>query len=150
MNQISSYLLLGFEGTTKDLFITFGLDGNATPAPVVSDSPIRNFSLREWRQWKRDDELERPVDAIPEEAATIIEAVALRQSQEDEQDRLDDAQRIEELQREFELRGIESQRIYFAALEAERNRIIDEELQRRLQLELDNQNATVALILMAL
>jgi hypothetical protein len=35
MNQISSYLLLGFEGTTKDLFITFGLDGAATPSSVT-------------------------------------------------------------------------------------------------------------------
>ena len=51
MNQISSYLLLGFEGTDSDFLITFGLGGAAVTIragvrharpPVIRLSDIRD------------------------------------------------------------------------------------------------------------
>ena len=142
---------LGFGTRTGTAgFVTLGFGtGGAAPIPVATEV-IRNFSLREWRQWKRDDEADTKRPAISEAAAQVIEAVALRQSQEFEQSRLDDAQRVEELHRELQARGIEYERVYFEALAAERERLIDAELQQRLRLEMDNRDAVVALLLMAL
>ncbi len=49
-----------------------GFDVDGGPAPVVSDV-IRNWSLRNWRRWKRDDLEEGELP--PEERAIANEAI---------------------------------------------------------------------------
>lgn len=139
MNQSSSYLLLGFEGTDTDLLVTFGLGG--VGANVIRNFEERRYSLRNWRSWKRDEE------KIPDEVIEIVEAVATRQTQDT---RLDDVQRIEELTRELQLRNIELESVYFEALSAERERLIDEELKMRLQsVQRKRAGAIIAMLVMA-
>ena len=77
MDQISSFLLLGFEGTASDLLITFGLGGDATP-PVVTTidrggrlphAPRKLEELDPWREVEAEDarrrKLEEPVEPEP-------------------------------------------------------------------------------------
>ena len=55
---------------------------SASSAPVVSTDVIRNFSLRRWRDWKRDDDEEPRIEdgALPAELrreadAAVVQAV---------------------------------------------------------------------------
>lgn len=81
----------------------------------------------------------RPVKrrGIPDEAVQIIDAVAIRQA---EQLGLDEQQRFEELTRELELKGITYEIRYLKALNELRERLIDEEIGKRLRQKRDANN----------
>lgn len=92
MNQISSYLLLGFEGTAKDLLITFGLDAGAAPPVIVAPqgggtshklrkrgkSTVIRFSDFE----ARDDYEKKLRDAVVKSGLVIASPEALLEAQE--------------------------------------------------------------------
>ena len=112
---------------------------------VVSADVIRNFSLREWRQWHRpkdEEQLERL--GITPQSAEIIADVAVRQVKDL---RLDEQQRLDELRGEMRLRGLEMESLHLQVLNAERERLINAEIASKLRLIQDN-NDTVLLMLM--
>lgn len=121
--------------------------GGTPPAPQAD--VIRNFSLREWRRWRRpqDDEQLKNLGIEPQ-AAEIIADVAARQASETEGARLDDQQRLDELLGELLLRGIEIETQHVNALNAERQQLIDNEIKNRLRL-LANNRDLLALLLIA-
>ena len=75
----------------------------------------------------------------------IIADVAARQAERLEQDA---QKQYDELQRELQLQGIEWDARYLAALADLRERLIGEEIARRLQMQLNNE-ATMMLLVMA-
>ena len=98
--------------------------------PVAADD-IRNFSLRNWRKWRRpDDDRKRERLGLTPEAAEVIADVAARQADDL---RRDEQQRIDELRGEMLLRGLEMQSRHLQALNRERERLIDAEIARRIQ-----------------
>lgn len=122
-----------------------GYSSGAVVAAVVVADVIRNFSLREWRQWHRpkdEEQLERL--GITPQSAEIIADVAVRQVKDL---RLDEQQRLDELRGEMRLRGLEMESLHLQVLNAERERLINAEIASKLRLIQDN-NDTVLLMLM--
>ena len=104
----------------------------------VGVESARNFSLRNWRKWIKD---EKEVQQI---AVEVIEAVAQRQAQtlvSDEQ------QRFDELSRELELTGIAWEARYLEALNALREQLIQAEIEKRLRIRQMNEQTLIAMLL---
>lgn len=97
---------------------------------------------------REPDELRRQREefGIPNKAAAIIAAVALRQA---EALRQDEQQRFDELVGELELQGVAWDARYLAALNTLRERAIDEEIGRRLRIIQDNEDILTLLMLAA-
>lgn len=125
-------------------FFAGGFFGANTPEA----DDTRNFSLRNWRKWHRPErELKRR--GLTPEAAQAIADVAARQADDL---RRDEQQRIDELRGELRLRGLEMQSAHLRALNAERERLINAELARRLQAiakHRQDEDTAIALILAA-
>ena len=136
--------------------INFGFQGvgefgfQEEPGAVVSGDVIRNFSLREWRRWRRDESEKELKQKVPEKAAKVIADVATRQA---EGLRLDEQQRLEELTRGLELEGIQWDKRYLELLNTQRQQLIDAEIGRLLRQKADLQSqeeASILLLLMTL
>lgn len=112
---------------------------NTGAAPAPSQDVIRNFSLKNWRRWVRKEE------EIEEEAAVVIEAVALRQAEALPHDA---QQRFEELERELILAGVEWDTRYLEALNTLRERLIEEEIGKRLRIKQQNEQTLIAMMLL--
>lgn len=80
MDQISSYLLLGFEGTVNDLFITFGLDGDATPPPPPPTVFYQGDGKKRKKRRRQTDELFDSIERSLREAmfgpTTVVPSIA--------------------------------------------------------------------------
>lgn len=116
-------------------------------ASTTDSSPIRNFSLKEWRKWRRpqdDEELARR--GLDAESAEIIDDVALRQA---EDTRLDEQQKLDELRGELRLRRIELKTAHIEALNERRAEILREEIGRLLRLRMQNEEDTIILLMLA-
>ena len=121
-------------------------DGDFFNTPSVTADVIRNFSLKEWRNWRRpedDAELERI--GIERDAAETIDAVAERQVAKSQ---LDEQKRLDELRGELALRQVEMRSIHIEALNARREQILRDEIGRILRAKVDEE-ATLVLMLMA-
>ena len=94
---------------------------------------------------KEEVRREREAYGILPKVQVIIEDVAALQAQ---QLALDEQQRFEQFQRELALANIEFDNRYLEALNAERERLIDAEIQRRMQQLVARRNMT-ALLMMA-
>jgi hypothetical protein len=79
------------------------------------------------------------------QAAKVIANVAARQAQALEQDEL---KRLEELTRQLEIEGLEFDRRYLAALNSERQRLVDEEIAQRLQKKIQVQREEEELMIL--
>ena len=129
-------------------FFGGGFFGAVTPEA----DDLRNFSLRNWRKWRRpaDEERRRKVGlSVPE--AEVIADVAARQADDLARD---EQQRIDELRGELKLRGLEMRSRHLQMLNVERGRLIDAELARRLQAiskaRADDETALVLILAAAL
>lgn len=101
----------------------FVFQGSTDAAP---SNVIRNFSLREWRQWRRpQDEEYLKQKGVESDAAKVIAEVAERQA---EDLHLDEQQRLEELTRELYLKGVEFEGRHLELLNIQRQRLIDGEI----------------------
>lgn len=108
---------------------------------------VRNFSLREWRQWRRpEDEQELQKRGLEPAAAEVIDDVAARQAADA---RLDDQQRLEELRGELRLKGLEMRSAHIEALNEHRAALIREELQAIFRKQQDDRDIAALLILAA-
>lgn len=115
-----------------------------TPAP---SDVIRNFSLREWRQWRKpEDEAELQRRGLEQISAEVIDDVASRQAGDPRQD---DQQRLEELRGELRLKGLEMRSAHIEALNEHREALIREELRAWFQKRQNDENAALLLILAA-
>ena len=115
-------------------------------APVSETSWRGGYDL--WlkhprRRKKHELEKAREAFGIPAVAEQIVRQVAARQV---EHLGLDQQQQIEELKGEFALSSLQLESRYIALLEAERNRLMDEEIGRRLR-ALQRQEEEFVLIL---
>lgn len=79
-------------------------------------------------------------------ASIVIDAVAARQAQDL---RLDEQQRFEELERELQLEGIQSNIRHLEALNQQRERLIDAEIEKLLNLKFQQDFNARLLILLA-
>lgn len=95
---------------------------------------------------KDDVRRSREVLGIIPKAQAIITDVARQQA---ELLRLDEQQRLEQLQRELALEGIEFDTRHLKALNAERERLIDAEIARRMQQLVARRNMTTLLMIAA-
>lgn len=116
---------------------------------IASAQPdvIRNFSLREWRKWRKpEDEENLRRLGLEAAAAEVIDDVAERQSADYRQD---DQQRLDELRGELELRGLEMRSAHIDALNRHRDQLIRDELRRLFQQRQDDEDMEILLILAA-
>jgi hypothetical protein len=119
--------------------------GFSTGGTPSTPDPIRNFSLREWRQWHRpEDEQELKRRGIEPKAAEVIDDVAERQAADP---RLDDQQRLEELRGELRLKGLEMRSNHIAELNEHRERLIQDELRRIFRQRQDDADIAAILLL---
>ena len=77
-------------------------------------------------------------------AAEVIQEVAARQA---EDAHLDEQQKLDELRAEMRLHGLEMRTQHLAALNAERERLINAEISARIQSLVDAENATLLLMM---
>lgn len=113
---------------------------------AVNQDVIRNFSLKNWREWhKPEDELS--AFQVGLEAAQIIADVAEQQAADF---RLDDQQRAEELRTELLLRGLEMRAAHIEALNEYRAKMVRDELRALFQQRQDDEDMEVLLVLAAL
>lgn len=128
--------------------VSWGDTGGAPPPPPApTPQPPAPFGGGFWeRQFRetRRDRLRKPPDS--KEIEQIIQAVAAEQVARLERD---EHKRFEQLERELEFRGVEWEARYLEALNARRELLIDEEIERLLKQKLDQDNQII-LILMAL
>lgn len=121
-----AYQVTNFAYQGAGLFAYQGDAGDVAVAPA-----IRNFSLREWRQWHRPEDEKRLHELkLTPAVAEVIAEVAERQARQLD---LDEQQRLEELTRELELKGLRWQGRYLELLNAEREQLIDAEIGRLIQ-----------------
>lgn len=110
---------------------TFSPGAPIPPAPDVSTNVIRNFSLIEWRRWRRpEDEREIRKRRLTPAVAEVIADVAERQAERLE---ADEHKRLEELTREIELKGLRWEGRYLELLNIERQQLIDAEIASLMQ-----------------
>ena len=122
--------------------------GEFFSASVAAEDAIRNFSLREWRQWHRpDDERHLRSLKVTPKAAELIADVAAQQAA---LNRLDEQQKRDHLRAEMRLRGMEMQAQHLALLNAELQRAIDDEIGKRLHLIEENYQVTALLMIAAI
>lgn len=121
--------------------------GDSWGTREVAQDVIRNFSgyysLKEWRNWKRNEPEKLPVERS---AADVIEAVALRQVADA---RLDEQQRLEELRQELRLERIEMRSAHIESMNALRESIIRDEIARLIHAKMDADDTEILLILAA-
>jgi hypothetical protein len=75
VDQISSYLLLGFEGTVEDLLITFGLGGDAVPAVTTDTHDGDTYRRHTEETRRRDEEYRRKREELRAQLLTAVERV---------------------------------------------------------------------------
>ena len=120
-------------------YLTWGGAGVAPPPPPTPApaGPRPSGGFRPWITRRRRK-------LRPEEIQRVIETVALRQVQTLE---LDEQKRFEELERELEARGIEWETRYLELLNEERERLIHQEIGRLLRRKLEEEDATLLILL---
>lgn len=118
--------------------------------PAEQSSGGYEYALRAPRrrtaQEIRDER--RRLGIITREAQAVIDAVAERQAGSLKQD---EQQRFEELERELKLSGIEWETRYLEAMNAMRERLISDEIGRRLRaraIEFQNRQTMMAMLLL--
>lgn len=122
------------------------------PEPVAQEQPKgRAEWLGDYRPDQRSPEDIRKArqrfGVIPPDAEAAIAEVAIRQAARIETDA---QKQYDELAGELKLRELEFKAEYLEALAAERERLINEEIGRRLkQLQLENDNGVLLMLLMA-
>lgn len=90
-----------------------------------------------------------PADyALSDEVALAIRRVARRQADELSALKRDEQQRFEELHRELQMRGIECEARYLAALDEIREYLIDEEIGQRLSAKLRAEKEFMTIMLL--
>lgn len=114
----------------------------------VAQQASGGYELANIGRRRTPEELRRKRDefGIPNHAAEIIKAVALRQA---EALRQDEQQRFDELVGELELRGVVWDARYLTALNSLREREIDAEIGRRLRILQDNEDILTLVMLAA-
>lgn len=115
---------------------------------VAAEDAIRNFSLREWRQWHRPEDERRLRElAVTPKAAEVIADVAAQQAAIN---RLDEQQKRDHLRAEMRLQGLEMQNRHLELLNSELQRLIDDEIGKRLHLIEENYQVQALFLIAAI
>lgn len=111
-------------------FFEGGFFGNLPPAVTGGGGYIR-YGPDYYKKSKKRLREERELFGIPDE---VKEAIALVAKQQAERLELDAQKQLDELRGELKLRNLEIETGYLEALANERERLIDQEIDRRIQL----------------
>lgn len=116
-------------------------------APVVATNrPSGGYPASDGAQFRTKDDIRRAREAFGVIPRRIIEDVAQRQAERIETDQ---QKILDELHLELQISGLEWDARYLAALNELRERLIEEEIGRRLKLKLTNERTTALLLIAA-